>query len=312
MNGILNIDKPKGMTSFGVVAAVRRLTGQRRVGHAGTLDPDASGVLPVCLGQGTRVVEYLAEADKAYRAQIELGVTTDSYDASGSVTRRDDPSAISREQVEAALESFRGVIEQVPPMYSAVKYQGKRLYQLARQGIEVDRKARPVRIDRLDIIDWQPPVVVIDVVCGKGTYIRSLAHDLGQALGCGASLKGLVRRRYGVFDVDSAVPLAHLEEAFHCCYGQRYLYPIDSVLMDWTAAIVDDDTAQKISYGQPVALEGDSGENGDNRRCRAYTLDGGFLAVLHFDGEKGLWQPDKVFSAGAPAECGCGGCAMES
>jgi len=313
MNGILNIDKPKGITSFGVVAAIRRLTGERRVGHAGTLDPDASGVLPVCVGGGTRVVEYLAEADKAYRAEIELGVTTDSYDASGNVTCCQDSSAISREQVESALSAFRGVIEQVPPMYSAVKYQGKRLYQLARQGIEVARKSRPVRIDRLEIIGWQPPLVTVDVVCGKGTYIRSLAHDLGQALGCGASLKGLVRRRYGVFDIECAVSLPHLEESFHCCYGQRYLYSIDVVLMDWAVAIVDDDTAQKISYGQPVALEGDLEENGvAAERCRAYTLDGSFLAVLRFDGEKGYWQPHKVFSVGAPAACRCGGCASES
>jgi len=309
MDGILNINKPRGMTSFGVVAAVRRLAGERRVGHAGTLDPDATGVLPVCIGEGTRVVEFLAEATKAYRAEIELGVTTDSYDASGKVTRRGDPSAIVKEQVESALASFCGLIQQTPPMYSAVKYKGKRLYQLARAGIEVERKSRPVRIYRLELTDWQPPLVTIEVVCGKGTYIRSLAHDLGQVLGCGASLKSLVRLRYGVFDIEDAVSLPRLEDAFRCGYGQRYLYPIDIVLLHWAAVIVSDDTGQKIKNGRPVVLES-GGEGTDclrqpsstgtalTGRCRAYTLDGCFLAVLRFNREREQWQPEKVFCRG--------------
>ena len=297
MDGILNINKPRGETSFGVVAAVRRLSGERRVGHAGTLDPEATGVLPVCLGEGTRVVEFLTEATKAYRAWIELGVATDTYDASGKVTQRGDPSGISREQVKSALSSFCGLIQQTPPMYSAVKHQGKRLYQLARAGIEVERKSRPTRIYNIELTDWKPPVVGIEVVCGKGTYIRSLAHDLGQALGCGANLKRLVRSRYGSFDIGDAVSLPQLEDAFRCGYWQRYLYPIDVVLSHWAAIIVDDETRQDIRNGRPLALEEVNCDSSENR-CRAYTLDGCFLAVLRFNQERGQWHPDKVFCRG--------------
>ena len=309
MDGILNINKPAGETSFGVVAAVRRLTGERRVGHAGTLDPEATGVLPVCLGGGTRVVEFLAEATKAYRAEIKLGVATDTYDASGRVTQKGDPSGIDRAQVKSALASFCGLIQQIPRMYSAVKYQGKRLYQLARAGIEVERKSRPVKIYSLELTDWQSPVVTIEVVCGKGTYIRSLAHDLGQVLGCGANLKSLVRLRYGVFDIEDAISLSHLEDTSRCGYWQRYLYPIDIVLLHWAAVIVSDDTGQKIRNGRPVVLAG--GGEGDDclrqpssacttfaGRCRAYTLDGSFLAVVRFNKERGQWQPEKVFCGG--------------
>jgi len=188
VDGILNINKPRDRTSFSVVAMVRRLSGERRVGHAGTLDPAATGVLPVCLGQGTRVTEYLVDAAKTYRAQIELGVATDTYDASGKITEQGDPSGISREQVESALASFRGTIQQIPPMYSAVKHLGQPLYKLARSGIEVERKSRRAEIYRLEITDWQLPVVTIEVECSKGTYIRSLAYDLGRSLGCGAHL----------------------------------------------------------------------------------------------------------------------------
>ena len=181
MDGILNINKPCGKTSFSMVAMVKRLTGERRVGHAGTLDPIATGVLPICLGQGTRVIEFLVDATKTYRAEIELGVTTDTYDADGRIIQRGDPSGISQDHLEAALASFCGLIRQTPPMYSAVKYQGKPLYKLARAGITVERRSRLAKIHRLELVDWQPPVATIEVVCGKGTYIRSLAYDLGQA-----------------------------------------------------------------------------------------------------------------------------------
>jgi len=308
MDGILNINKPCGETSFSVVARVRRLSGERCVGHAGTLDPEATGVLPVCLGRGTRVIEFLTEATKAYRAQIELGVATDTYDASGKVTQRGDPSGVGREQLESTLASFCGLIQQIPPMYSAVKYGGKRLYQLARAGIEVERKSRSTRIYGLELVDWQSPVVTIEVVCGKGTYIRSLAHDLGQALGCGANLKSLVRLRYGVFDIEDAVSLPQLEDAFRYGYWQRYIYPIDIVLLQWAAMIVTDETGRLIRNGCPFVL----GNYGSSRetacpkqppitlpslesRCRVYTLDGCFLGVLRFNPERGQWQPEKVF-----------------
>lgn len=292
MDGILNIDKPQSITSYRVVALVKRLSGERRVGHAGTLDPMATGVLPVCLGQATRIVEFLADTTKSYRAEIELGVTTDTYDASGNIIQRENPSGIHREQVEAALASFRGIIQQTPPMYSAVKHQGKKLYELARAGITVERKSRPATIYSLDIVDFQPPLVTIEVECGKGTYIRSLAHDLGQVLGCGASLKSLVRRRYGPFDIENAVSVPRLEDAFRGGYWEHFVHPMDSVLSTWPAVVVDEATERAVRNGVSLALPLEpSGGN----RCRAYTADGHFLGVLRFGPEKGQWHPEKVF-----------------
>ena len=290
MDGIFNINKPLGKTSFSLVAMVRRLTGERRVGHAGTLDPAATGVLPVCLGQGTRVIEFLVDTTKAYRAEIELGMTTDTYDASGRIIERGDPSGISQEQVESGLASFCGSIWQTPPMYSAVKYQGKPLYQLARAGITVERRSRLAKVHRLELVDWQPPVATIEVVCGKGTYIRSLAYDLGQALGCGAYLKSLIRLRCGLFDIRDAVSVPQLEDAFRYGYWQHFIYPIDSVLLHWAAMVVSDDAGQSIRNGRPLPAVSSSEDH-----CRAYALDGRFLGVLRFNSEKRQWQPEKVF-----------------
>jgi len=294
MDGILNINKPKGMTSYGVVALVKRLTHERRVGHAGTLDPMACGVLPVCLGRGTRVVEFLAEAKKVYRAEIELGLATDTYDAGGRVTQRGDASGISRRQLKSALGSFRGRVMQRPPMYSAVRYQGRRLYELARAGITVLPPSRPAEIYRLELRDFGPPLVTLEVECGKGTYIRSLAHDLGQALGCGGHLKSLVRLGYGLFNIESAVTLPQLETA--CCHGywRQLVYPPDIVLCHWPAVVLSDDKEQFIRHGRPLYLEAD-GASFDGR-CRAYSQDGCFLAVLDYSAENGQWHPVKVFS----------------
>lgn len=295
MDGILNIDKPWGKTSFSVVALVKRLSKERRVGHAGTLDPTATGVLPVCLGQGTRIIEFLVGATKTYQAQIELGVTTDTYDASGKITRKGDPSGISQEQLESALASFRGLTQQTPPMYSAVKHKGQRLYELARAGITVERKSRPTRIYNLEITDWQSPVVTVKVECGKGTYIRSLAHDLGGLLGCGAHVKELIRLSYGPFNIEEAVSLLQLEDAFHSHNWQHLVYPIDAVLHHWSAVVVGDEQERIIKNGGCVVMEKNLVEADGEKRCRAYSQDGSFLAVLCFDAERGHWQPEKVF-----------------
>jgi tRNA pseudouridine55 synthase len=297
MDGILNIDKPQNITSFSVVALVRRLSGEKRVGHGGTLDPAATGVLPVCLGRGTKVIEFLVDATKTYRAQVELGTATDTYDGSGQVTQKRDPSGIDRPQMETALESFRGSIWQTPPMYSAVKYRGQPLYKLARAGIEVERQSRPVKIHRLEIIAWQPPLVTLEIECGKGTYIRSLAHNLGGSLGCGAYLKSLVRTRCGVLALEDAVSVSQLAEACHYGYWQHFVYPVDTVLEHHSAIIVGEATEEMIRKGSPLPLEHLSRrENGDfgQNLCRAYTRDGRFLGMLHHLPGKGLWQPRKA------------------
>ncbi len=307
MDGILNINKPAGPTSFDIISLVRRLSGEKRVGHTGTLDPLATGVLPVCLGKGTRIIEFLVDTTKTYRAEIELGVSTDTYDAEGRVTGTGDYSAISREQVEEALSSLGEQTEQVPPAYSALKYKGKPLYKWAREGIDIEPESRPVRIHQIQLRDWETPLVSAEIVCGKGTYIRSLAHDLGQLLGCGAHLKSLVRLRCGIFDISEAVRVPELEEAFRQGNQEQFIYPLDSVLSHWKAVVVNDDRGREIVNGRPVRLEdnlftpGGTGNeqtalnNASGQYCRAYNEEGHFLAVLRRDPEKGHWQPHKVF-----------------
>jgi tRNA pseudouridine55 synthase len=296
LDGILNINKPDGRTSYGVVARVKRLTGERRAGHAGTLDPDATGVLPVCLGKGTRAVEYLARAAKTYRAVVELGTATDTYDASGQVTQHGDPSGIDRGQLESALAKFQGTIRQTPPMYSAIKHRGQPLYKLARAGVTVERQSRPVTIHRLEIIDWQRPAVTLEIECSKGTYIRSLAHDLGQKLGCGAHLKSLVRTRYGPFGIDEAITLPKLEEAAREGDWSQFVHPVDYVLQGYRAVAIDEAAEKAMRQGNTLTPESISipGLSTDTR-CRAYTADGRFLGILRYLPDQGVWQPEKVF-----------------
>lgn len=294
VDGILNINKPEGKTSFDIVALVKHHTGVRRVGHAGTLDPMATGVLPICLGKGTRIIEFLAEGTKTYQAQIELGVVTDTYDATGKVLQQTDPSGVSREQVTSALTSFQGLIQQTPPIYSAVRHQGKKMYELARAGVAVVPRSRPTHIHRIAVTDWQPPLVNIEVECGKGTYIRSLAHDLGQALGCGATLKRLVRSSYGPFDITGAVSTAELQDACRDGCWQCLMYPLDAVLLHWNAIIINEANKEAIRKGAPPTLENAITPPESAPRCRAYTTDGDFLGVLSLDAERGRWQPEKV------------------
>lgn len=301
INGILNVFKPSGKTSFDVVSFVRRLSGERRVGHAGTLDPAATGVLPVCLGQGTRVIEFMSGAPKTYSAQIELGIVTDTYDATGKVIQECNPSFVTKEDVENALESFCGPIQQIPPMYSAIKHHGKRLYQLARLGIDIPRKPREVHIFRAQLLAWCPPVFTVEVECSSGTYIRSLAHDIGLTLGCGACLKTLIRLVCGPFDVSQAITLTGLEEAFHNGYWESFLYPIDEVLLNWDAIVVDEIHEEAIIHGRSIPLEELSCHSSDSQsdHCRVYSTKGDLLAVLCWREDENLWHPDKVFSSAA-------------
>lgn len=208
MNGFLNVYKPVGMTSFRVISLLRRALHTKRMGHGGTLDPAARGVLPIAVGNATRLLEYVP-TDKSYRADVLLGVSTDTHDAEGSVTATADPGAVTREQVEDALRELASRTTQVPPMASALHHEGKRLYELFRQGRAVDVPPRPVRIDRLVLASFDPPRLVVDVDCGGGTYVRSLARDLGDMLGCGAHLTALERTRSGPFVAEHA----HLVEA---------------------------------------------------------------------------------------------------
>jgi tRNA pseudouridine55 synthase len=281
MHGFLNIDKPPGMTSHDVVARVRRLAGQKRVGHAGTLDPAATGVLVVALGIATRLIEYVQDqTSKRYLAVTHLGITTDTDDADGRVLAEQPVPVLDTAALERVLEPFRGSIEQVPPMYSALHHQGKRLHELARTGISVERAARPVLIERLDIVAWQPPLLTLDVLCGKGTYIRSLARDIGEALGCGAHLASLRRTAVGAFRVEDAIALED--------FSPSHLLLPEVAVADWPAVQLNEAGAQRIRNGLALRLETQEGE-----RARAHRPDGALLALLARHGEH--WRPLKVF-----------------
>lgn len=277
-----------------MVAQVRRLSQQRHVGHAGTLDPIATGVLPLCIGQATRLSSLVVAQHKTYRADVELGVSTDTYDAEGQVTQRTDPSSITREQVEGLLPAFTGPIMQTPPMYSALKHRGKRLYDLARAGIEVERKMRRVEVFRLELVTWQPPCFTIEVECGKGTYLRSLVHDIGQSLGCGAYIRTMVRLKCGPFSIEDSVTLTQLKESARDQRWQDLLHPLEFVLEGWPTATVDRDQERAIQDGQPIALDDAEAEG----RCLAYSHDGRLLALLRFLPDRGLWHPHMVFRYG--------------
>jgi tRNA pseudouridine55 synthase len=306
ISGIFNIDKPAGCTSFQVVSLVRRLSGVRRVGHAGTLDPSATGVLVVCLGQATRLIEYMMEATKVYRAGVRLGITTDTLDATGTTLSQADPSNVSRQQVEEALLAFVGEIDQVPPMFSALKHAGEPLYRYARAQRQVERRARRVTVYRLQLLAFEPPLATVEVECGKGTYIRALAHDLGQQLACGAHLATLARLRVGPFTLDDACSLPELEAAFQENRWQRLLQPADAGLPSWPAVTLSEAQERAVRFGQHLAadaLEPSPAEALENDQlCRAYSLRGELVAVLRYDAEALLWRPAKVFATAEKAQ----------
>jgi tRNA pseudouridine55 synthase len=304
-DGIINLDKPRGLTSHDVVDRIRALTGIRRVGHAGTLDPLATGVLLVCIGRATRVAEYLMDSHKIYRACVRLGIATDTYDAEGK-TVAEAPVDVSRAQVEGALARFRGKITQVPPVYSALKHKGTSLHRLARRGVDVKqvslRKAREVEISRLALIAWEPPECVLELTCSPGTYVRTLAHDLGQALGCGAHIAGLTRLASGDFRVEDAVALDAFALAVSEGRWTRLLRPIDAALARFPAMHLDGDAARLLCSGQavegdessPVAAGAGGGDEGAHM-ARAYGPGEIFLALVTYDPVAGAWQPRKVF-----------------
>jgi tRNA pseudouridine55 synthase len=297
MDGIFNIDKSEGMTSHDVVARVRRISGQRRAGHAGTLDPFATGVLPVVVGRATRLVEYLSDADKEYRAVVALGAESDTYDREGTITPDTGADMPPLKEVEAVLSRFLGEIDQVPPMHSAIKVGGKKLYELARQGVEIERQARRVTISRLDVEWYRPPMLGIYVRVSKGTYIRSLAHDLGQALGLGAYLESLIRTRHGPFAIEEATTLEGLDEAFRQGTWRESLFPLEFILRGWPMHTAAPEEEADIRQGRPLRAPAPV-SRADMRMMAVKTAAGDILAVAEWDGDRGLWLPKKVFLGG--------------
>jgi tRNA pseudouridine55 synthase len=289
-DGLLIIDKPAGLTSHDVVNRVRRATQIRQVGHAGTLDPLATGVLVVCLGQATRISEYLLGHDKAYRATIRLGVETNTYDADGEVVATHEVN-IDRDEVERGLARFVGEIQQVPPMYSAIKRAGQKLYELARQGIEVERNARSVIVHSIELRDYLAPDVTIDVRCSAGTYLRSIAHDLGAALGTGGHLIDLRRTAAGPFTIEQAVSVESFEVAAREDRWHTLLHPIDEALSDWPLAVIGEPDRLRALNGAPIFSVQLTGTH-----CRAHDEHGNLIALLVFDQKKHWWRAEKVLT----------------
>ncbi len=291
VSGVLVVDKPIGLTSHDVVQIIRRGTGIRRAGHTGTLDPRASGVLVVLVGPAVRLSEYVSASDKRYQATIRLGSSTDTYDSEGAVTRPTVPvDSITEEHFLEVLGDFIGEIEQIPPPYSAVKIKGKKAYEMAREGEEFDLSPRKINVYSLDVLEWAPPEVVIDVYCSSGTYVRSLANDLGNALGCGAHLVGLRRTKSGRFTLRDAVPLRRLQEAFDAGDWYRHLIPAAEALADWPMVELDSDGVELVRHGHRIPAD-----DGSRDWARGVSEQGDLVALLELDPESNEWQPRKVF-----------------
>lgn len=296
LNGIINIYKEAGFTSHDVVAKMRGICKQKKIGHTGTLDPQATGVLPVCLGSGTKLCDMLTDKNKEYVAELLLGVVTDTQDITGTVLAQ-KPVTASKEEVMAVVLGFQGEYQQIPPMYSALKVDGKRLYELARAGKEIERKARAVTIYEIEILELSLPVVKLRVACSKGTYIRTLCADIGEKLGCGGTMKSLERTRVGRFSLEDAITLQELERLRDEERLKEAVHPVESCFEEYPALHVRETFQKLLDNGNPIypaqLLEGERYEA--DCRVRVHREDGSFAGIYAFDGERGFYRPVKMF-----------------
>ena len=300
MNGIINVYKEAGWTSHDVVAKLRGILKMKKIGHTGTLDPDATGVLPVCLGKATKLCELLAGEDKTYETVLRLGITTDTQDISGTVIKETNPAVTEKEAI-SCIRSFEGEYMQVPPMYSALKINGKKLYELAREGKTVERKARPVHFYRIEILKTDLPEIRFSVTCSKGTYIRTLCHDIGEKLGCGACMKSLVRTRVGRFDVKDSRTLEQIQKLADCGRVQEAILPLDQ-MFDRDPAVVAGSSLQKRVYNGnsfygrdlPRPVPGLK----DGCRVRVYDGGGAFVGLYRYREKEDEFRLVKMFRDG--------------
>ncbi len=300
INGILNIYKERGYTSHDVVARLRGITGQKKIGHTGTLDPDAEGVLPVCLGRATKVCGILTDRDKSYETVLLLGKTTDTQDISGKVLGESPVSVITEKEAAACIRSFIGDIDQVPPMYSALKVGGRRLYELAREGKTVERRGRRITVFDIRILDISLPHIRMEVKCSKGTYIRTLCHDIGCKLGCGGCMEHLLRTRVGKFDIRDSVKLDEVEKAVAENRLDGILLPLDSVFADLQKISVKDRYASLGYNGNPLLAEqiiraDMDGSYETDGRYRLYDEADRFIGIYCYDKKTGKLRPEKMF-----------------
>ena len=299
LNGVINVYKEKGYTSHDVVAKLRGILKQKKIGHTGTLDPEAEGVLPVCLGNATKLCDMLTEKRKEYIAEFLCGVVTDTQDMTGTVLSR-SKADLSEEAVRTAIMSFLGESDQIPPMYSACKVNGRRLYELAREGKEVERKARRITIYELEILGMELPKVTIRVLCSKGTYIRTLCHDIGQKLGCGAAMQSLLRTHVERFTLADARRLDEIKEFWEKDEIARILLPVDAMFETLPAITVMPFFLTALQNGNPLYLRQIKGKSGwmDGEQTRVYDEAGKFYGIYAFLAMKGRFQPVKMFLEG--------------
>lgn len=298
INGIMNIYKEAGYTSHDVVAKLRGIVKQKKIGHTGTLDPDAVGVLPVCFGSATKLCDLMTDKSKEYEAVLRLGITTDTQDLSGMI-RRETAVTVGEDDIERAMMRFVGGYEQIPPMYSALKVNGKKLYELARAGKEVERQPRHVDITYIRILEMNVPEVRFVVGCSKGTYIRTLCADIGEQLGCGAAMAQLKRTRVGNFRIEDAITLSQVEELMQQGTYQKYVTAPDSVFMEYGAAVVKRASEGALSNGNKLylhQLDFDSTVSlKDAEMLRVYNGNQEFKAVYVFVEKEGVLKPFKMF-----------------
>lgn len=299
LNGVINVYKEKGYTSHDVVAKLRGILKQKKIGHTGTLDPEAEGVLPVCLGNATKLCDMLTEKRKEYIAEFLCGVVTDTQDMTGTVLSR-SKTDLTEEAVQTVIMSFLGESDQIPPMYSACKVNGRRLYELAREGKEVERKARRITIYELEILGMELPNVTIRVLCSKGTYIRTLCHDIGQKLGCGAAMQSLLRTRVERFTLADARRLDEIKEFWEKDEIGRILLPVDAMFETLPAITVTPFFLTALQNGNPLYLRQIKGKSGwmDGEQTRVYDEAGKFYGIYAFLAMKGRFQPVKMFLEG--------------
>ena len=297
INGIVNIYKEKGYTSHDVVAVLRKVVGQKKIGHTGTLDPDATGVLPVCLGRATKVCELLTDHDKTYEALLLLGKTTDTQDISGEVLEERNPGDLTEEEVRSCIESFIGEYDQVPPMYSALKVNGKKLYELAREGKTVERKSRKVQIHGIRILEMNLPHVRMEVDCSKGTYIRTLCHDIGEKLQVGGCMEELERTKVGRFLKEDAVTLDEVRQKMEQGEGAELFTPLDQIFAELPAVTVTDAKAWMSYNGndlpERVLLEKEAWTDG--QEVRVYDSRKNFIGLYQYRAPKKLFHIKKMF-----------------
>lgn len=295
-HGIINIHKEAGYTSHDVVAKLRGILGQKKIGHTGTLDPDATGVLPVCLGVGTKLCDMLTDEDKEYVAELCLGVTTDTQDMSGTVLSQNDVT-IDEKRLEGIIYSFVGEYEQIPPMYSALKVNGRKLYELAREGREVERKARTVRIKEIEILGIKLPEARIRVICSKGTYIRTLCDDIGKKAGCGAAMKSLERTRVGRFFIKDALTLVQVEKLRDDGSVSEYVTPVDGMFSGLDRLHVKKEYDKLLKNGNCLKSEMVyiTKDAEDGAMLLIYDEQGIFYGIYRYDKEQELLTPVKMF-----------------